>query len=60
VGYASASGSTNSTFELNGSGIARSFLNTNTVTGLIDTNFNSTVPGRYVFQFHNGEPLGTP
>lgn len=57
AGYASASGST---FELNGSGIPGAFLDTNTVTGLIYTNFNSTVPGRYVFQFHNGVPLGTP
>jgi hypothetical protein len=24
------------------------------------SDFNSTVPGRYVFQFHNGVPLGTP
>jgi len=60
AGYASTSGSTNSTFELNGSGTNGAFLDTNTVTGLIYTNFNSTVPGRYVFQFHNGVPLGTP
>ena len=57
AGYASAGGST---FELNGSGINGAFLDTNKVTGLIYTNFNSTVPGRYVFQFHNGVPLGTP
>lgn len=57
VGYASASGST---FEINGSAVNGAFLDTNTVTGLIHTNFNSTVPGRYVFQFHNGAPLGTP
>lgn len=57
AGYASASGST---FEINGSGIDGSFLDSNTTNGLIYTNFNSTVPGRYVFQFHNGIPLGTP
>lgn len=57
AGYASASGST---FEMNGSGTNSAFLDTNTVSGLIYTNFNSTVPGRYVFQFHNGVPLGTP
>jgi hypothetical protein len=53
----SASGST---FEMNGSAVAGSFLDSNTTNGLIYTNFNSTVPGRYVFQFHNGVPLGTP
>ena len=57
VGFASASGST---FELNGSAVPGAFLDTNTVTGLIYTNFNSTVPGRYVFQFHNGVSLATP
>jgi hypothetical protein len=57
AGFANTGGST---FELNGSGNARSFLDTNTVTGLIYTNFNSTVPGRYVFQFTNGIPNGTP
>jgi hypothetical protein len=57
AGYASASGST---FELNGSGINGALLDSDTTNGLIYTNFNSTVPGRYVFQFHNGVPLGTP
>ncbi len=57
AGYAGAGGEA---FELEGSGTGGAFLDTNTVTGLIYTNFNSTVPGRYVFQFHNGVPLGTP
>lgn len=57
AGYASGSGSA---FELNGSGVNGAFLDTNTATGLIYSNFNSTVSGRYVFQFHNGVPLGTP
>jgi hypothetical protein len=57
VGYASTSGST---FELNGSAVPGALLDTNLTTGLIYHDFNSTVPGRYVFQFHNGVPLGTP
>lgn len=57
AGYASASGST---FELDGSGTNGAFLDSNSTTGLIYSNFNSAVPGRYVFQFHNGVPLGTP
>jgi hypothetical protein len=58
IGYAS-SGGTNS-FELNGSGVPGAFLDTNLVSGLIYTNFNSTVPGRYIFQFHNGSPMAHP
>jgi len=57
AGYASAGGLT---FEMNGSGIGGAFLDSNMANGLIYTNFNSTVPGRYVFQFHNGVPLGHP
>jgi hypothetical protein len=51
AGYASANGLT---FELNGSGVSRSFLDTNSVTGLITNSLNSGVLGRYVFPFHNG------
>lgn len=57
AGYASAGGSS---FEINGSAVAGALLDSNLTTGLIHTSFNSTVPGRYVFQFHNGVPLGTP
>lgn len=59
VGWASASSSTN-TFELNGSGVAGALLDTNLTTGLIHSNFNSYVPGRYIFQFRNGIPLSHP
>ena len=55
AGYASVSGST---FELDGSGVPGSFLDTNAVTGLIYNSTNSPVPGRYIFFFRNGEPLG--
>jgi len=54
-------------FELAGSGIGGgAFLDasltdgTPNPSGLIYTNFNSTVPGRYVFQFHEGSPLTLP
>lgn len=57
AGYASAGGSS---FEINGSAVAGALLDTNLTTGLIHTNFNSNVLGRYVFQFHNGAPLGHP
>ena len=53
AGYASANAGL--WFELNGSGTNSAFLDTNTVTGLINTNYNSDgVLGRYVYQFHNG------
>jgi hypothetical protein len=57
AGFASASGSF---FEFNGSGDAGAFLDSNLTTGLIYKDFNSIDQGRYVFQFHNGVPLGTP
>ncbi|MGB8370636.1 MAG: nidogen-like domain-containing protein [Verrucomicrobiia bacterium] len=45
-------------YELPGSGVEGAFLDTNVVTGLIYHNLNSSVPGRYIFFFRNGEPLG--
>ena len=58
AGFASASGSF---FEFNGSGSPGAFLDSNTTTGLKYNSFNSGgTQGRYVFQFHNGVPLGTP
>src|SRR5208282_5315358 len=51
AGFASANGSS---FELNSSAVPRAFLDTNLVTGLIHTSFNSGgILGRYVYQFHN-------
>jgi len=35
-------------------------VDANTATGLIYSNFNSAMPGRYVFQFHNGTPMALP
>ena len=54
AGYASVSGST---FELDGSGVAGTFLDSNPVTGLIYHSLNSPVPGRYIFFFRDGQPL---
>ena len=62
AGYASPS---NSGFEFNCSdvdcpNVIDALLDSNPTTGLIYHDFNSTVPGRYVFQFRNGSPLGHP
>jgi hypothetical protein len=45
-------------YELPGSGVEGTFLDSNTATGLIYHSLNSSVPGRYFFSFRNGEPLG--
>ncbi len=63
AGFASIDGAS---FELQGSAISGSFLDFDpstglaNPTGLIYSNFNSAVPGRYVFQFHDGAPLALP
>jgi hypothetical protein len=43
--------------ELPGSGVQGAFLDSNTATGLIYHNLNSSVPGRYFFSFRDGQPL---
>jgi len=66
IGFASVASEPYHAFEMTGSGVNGYFLDANPAngipnpTGLIYTNFNSTVPGRYVFQFHNGEPMALP
>jgi hypothetical protein len=44
-------------YELPGSGVEGAFLDTNTVTGLIYHSLNSSVPGRYIFFFRDGQPV---
>lgn len=43
--------------ELPGSGVEGAFLDTNAVTGLIYNSLKSSVPGRYIFNFRDGQPL---
>jgi hypothetical protein len=60
AGLASTGGTS---FELPGSGSQNppgAFLDSNLTTGLVHNSFNSSVLGRFVFQFHNGVPLGAP
>jgi len=52
-------GNANAGVEFTGSAVPGSFIDTNFVTGLIHGSFNSYVPGRYLFQFHNGIPIQT-
>lgn len=44
-------------YELENSGVEGALPDTNTVTGLIYNSLKSSVPGRYVFQFRNGQPV---
>ncbi len=66
IGFATINNVSSPTFEMAGSGTSLYFLDTNPAdgtlnpTGIIYSNFNSTVPGRYVFQFHNGAPMALP
>jgi len=60
VGFASTNSVNNSSFEIIGSGTNGTLLDTNLATGLIYTNFNNSVPGRYDFQYHSGAPIALP
>lgn len=56
VGYANGTQGSNSvSFELPGSRVPGSFLDSNQATGLVNNSRNSTVPGRYVFPIRNGQ-----
>jgi hypothetical protein len=52
AGYSASA--TGPSTELAGSGVNGAFLDTNTTSGLIYKDLNSTVPGRYVFNVRNG------
>jgi hypothetical protein len=56
VGYANGTQGNNSvSFELPGSRIPGSFLDSNQATGLVHNTRDSSVPGRYVFEIRNGQ-----
>ena len=55
--YVGFSDGVSNEFDLPGSAVEGAFLDTNTVTGLIYNNLNSSVPGRYIFYFRDGTPL---
>jgi hypothetical protein len=57
VGY--SNGSTSS-FELPGSGVPGSFLDSNMATGLINNSLGTTVDGRYLFEVRSGDVEAAP
>ena len=59
AGYAGGSGATGTYYEIPGSGVDGAFLDSNSATGLIYGHYNSTQPGRYIYQFRNGHALTT-
>jgi len=54
IGFSSGNGNPTQSYSLPGSMVPGSFLNSNPSTGLVDSGLNSTVKGRYVFNFANG------
>lgn len=57
VGFSNGTGAPGTFFELPGSGIPGSFLDSNPSTGLIHNSFNSPQLGRYVFSVRSGVPV---
>lgn len=57
VGYSKGTGEPGTFFELPGSGVPGSFLDSNLATGLIHNSLNSTQLGRYVFRVRSGVPI---
>jgi hypothetical protein len=66
VGYSNGTGNPGTFFELAGSGVPGSFLDSNVATGLINNSLGSNVNGRYLFSARNGnvnpnsEPVPEP
>jgi len=47
-------------YELPGSGVGGGLLDSNFVTGLVNSSQNSSLPGRYAYFFRSGQPLPNP
>ena len=60
VGWTGNNGDIASIFQMDGSGVAGSFLDSNTFTGLVHNSFMSDVDGRYVFRFRGGTWADAP
>jgi hypothetical protein len=59
AGFSAGTGAPGTFFELPGSGVPGSFLNSNASTGLIHHSQNSPQTGRYVFPVRTGIPITT-
>jgi hypothetical protein len=56
VGFSNGTSTPGDSFELPGSQTSGAFLDSNTSTGLIFNDLNSSVLGQYLFTVHNGAP----
>jgi Nidogen-like len=56
VGFANGDGSAVNSYELPGSGIDGSLLDSNPVRGLIHNSIGSSQDGRYIYRIRNGQP----
>ncbi len=59
AGYSNGTSTAGDSYQLPGSQVAGAFLDSNTSTGLINHDANSTVPGQYVYNVVNGTPIQT-
>jgi hypothetical protein len=57
VGFSNGTGAPGTFFELAGSGVNGSFIDSNPVTGLIHNSHGSTQLGRYVYPVRSGTPV---
>ena len=60
VGWQANNGTLEGIFQMAGSGVAGSFLDSNLETGLVHNSFMSDVDGRYVFRFREGTWADAP
>ena len=56
VGYSNGTTTPGDSFELPGSQTSGALLDSNTTTGLVNNDLNSTVLGRYLFSVQSGQP----
>jgi Nidogen-like len=56
VGFSNGTSTAGDSFNLPGSGVSNSFLDSSTSTGLIYNSLNSTTLGRYLFTVSSGQP----
>jgi hypothetical protein len=56
VGYSNGTSTAGDSYTVSGSGVPNALLDSNTTTGLIYNDLNSTTLGRYLFTVNNGQP----
>jgi hypothetical protein len=57
AGFSNGSGDSGTVYELVGSGVSGSFLDSNPATGLVHNSLNTTLAGRHLFEVRDGSPM---